>query len=111
MQVEGRNRFGQHGAWFTTDQTNWLIDRDQDAALLVWFLKANQGPDSIFMVANGLANRLGWTVKRLASARKLARELGIIVCVRKARQHLAAEYRWGRLDRKLGEGVGECREV
>jgi hypothetical protein len=104
MQCEGRNRFGQHGAWFTTNQTNRLIDYDQDAALLVWFLKANQGPDSIFMVANGLAEKFGWTVKRLANARKLARELGIIVCVCEARQRQPAQYKWGRLDRKLGEG-------
>jgi hypothetical protein len=93
--ARGLNRFGQHGAWFTTDQTNWLIDYDQDAALLVWFLKANQKPDSTFVVANGLADRLGWTRKRLANARKLARELGIIVCVCEARQQRAAQYRWG----------------
>jgi hypothetical protein len=65
----GDNRFGQHGVWLTTKQVNCQITEDQDGFLLLVYLRANNGPRSTFMVANGLAKTLGWTVKRLAGAR------------------------------------------
>jgi hypothetical protein len=42
-----------------------MIATDQDAFLLLAFLLANNGLQRAFLVANGLADRLGWTRKRL----------------------------------------------
>ena len=38
--------------------------------MLLAFLRANNGPASTFMVANGLAKEFGWARKRLAAARR-----------------------------------------
>ena len=65
----GENRFGRHGVWFPTDEANELIKTALDDFVLLAYLRANNGPDSTFMVANGLAESLGWTRKRLADAR------------------------------------------
>ena len=58
--LRGDNRFGRHGAFFDAEEANRLITSDQDAFVLLAFLRANNGPASTFMVANGLAERLGW---------------------------------------------------
>ena len=67
-EQRGENRFGKHGAWFPLDELTRMID-NQDAFFLLAFLRANQGPDATFMCANGLADKFGWTRKRLADAR------------------------------------------
>jgi hypothetical protein len=90
----GENRFGQTGAWFPTAEANTMIASDQDAFLLLAFLRANNGPQRTFMVANGLAGTLGWTRKRLAGAR-LRLQQSHITMVRRASEHYgAAIYRW-----------------
>jgi hypothetical protein len=65
----GVNRFGQTGAWFSTEEANTLIATDPDGFLLLAFLRANNGPESTFMVANGLEDRIHMPRKRLAAAR------------------------------------------
>jgi hypothetical protein len=65
----GDNRFGQTGVWFSTGEVNSFITTDQDAFLLLSYLKSNNGPNRTFIVANGLADTLGWTRKRFAGAR------------------------------------------
>ena len=72
----GQNRFGQHGAWFPTAEANELIRTDQDALILLTFLRANEKPDATFMIANGLAQTLGWRRQRLAEARARLVEKG-----------------------------------
>jgi Primase C terminal 1 (PriCT-1) len=52
-----QNRFGQHGAYFPTDEVVSML-RDQDALVLLAFLRAKQGPWATFMVANGLTEVL-----------------------------------------------------
>ena len=89
----GQNRFGQHGAWFPLDEVNRLIG-DQDAAFLLMFLRANQGPDATFMCANGLADKFGWRRQRLANARHRIIEIGYIKPVRQAGYRSAALFRW-----------------
>jgi hypothetical protein len=89
----GLNRFGQHGAWFPLDEVNRLVD-DQDAFLLLAFLRAHQGPDSTFMCANGLAERLGWHRIRLANARRRLIELGYFKAIRNAGRGNPAMFRW-----------------
>ena len=66
----GENRIGQTGVWFPTSEANSLIAADQDAFILLVHLKANNGPNSAFIAANGLADTFGWTRKRLARAGK-----------------------------------------
>jgi hypothetical protein len=41
------------------------------------FLRAQHGPNNTFMVADGLAETLGWTRKRLAHASRRYRRAGL----------------------------------
>lgn len=68
--ARGENRFGRPGVFFDADTADHFIRTDQDAFILLAFLRAHNKPDSTFMVANGLANTLCWTIKRLARARQ-----------------------------------------
>jgi hypothetical protein len=91
----GVNRFGQHGAWFPTDEANDLIKNEPDAFLLLALLRANQKGDATFMVANGIAETFGWKRERLAAARKRLLNLGYFKQVRAASsKHGPALYRW-----------------
>jgi hypothetical protein len=93
----GANRFGQHGAWFPMHEITKLL-RDQDAMVLLAFLRAHNGPWATFMCANGLAETFGWPRKRLAAARRRLIELGYIQPVRTASgsgsSGLPALFRW-----------------
>ena len=67
MQIEGRNRFGQFGAYVPL-QLSRKLARTPDAYALYGVLKAENGPNSIFPIANAMAETvigLGWY--RLAS--------------------------------------------
>ena len=66
----GENHFGQNGVWLSTDEVNHLIKQNPDDLVLLSFLFANNGRSKPFMIANGMADRLGWPRKRLAAARK-----------------------------------------
>jgi hypothetical protein len=93
---EGRNRFGQHGAWFPLDEINALtVPNHQDVLVLLTFLRGNNGPDARFMIANGLTKTLGWGLQRLRKARKLLVTLRYVREVRSASgRGGAARYRW-----------------
>ncbi len=95
MQLEGRNRFGKHGAWFPLDEVEKFYSEPDDFFLL-GFLRAHHGPDNTFMVANGLAERFGWWRPRLAAARRRLIQGGYLKVVRQAGQQTPALYRWGR---------------
>ena len=77
----GLNRFGQHGAWLTTPEVNRLV-AEPDVLVLLSFLKANNGPDAEFLIANGLSEgpnaKLPMSRKRLSSARERLLELGYV---------------------------------
>jgi hypothetical protein len=92
----GENRFGQHGAYFPYDEIAALIDRDQDAFLLLAFMRASQGPAATFLCANGLAERFGWTRQRLAAARHRLIDLGYLNLIRQAGRGHAAMFRWAK---------------
>jgi len=89
----GLNRFVQHGAWFPLDEVNRMID-EQDAALLLMFMRAHQEPEATFMCANGLAEKFGWTRKRLADARGRLIGLGYLAPIRQAGPKTPALFRW-----------------
>jgi hypothetical protein len=54
-----QNCFGQHGAYLPTEEIVSML-QDQDALLLLMFLKAKNGPWNTFMVANGLSAVFHW---------------------------------------------------
>jgi hypothetical protein len=91
----GQNRFGQFGAWFPFEEVaTW--GADPDAFYLLAFLRANQGPASMFMCSNGLAEKFGWGRKRLAEARHRLIALGYLNPVRQAGRGNPAQFRWAR---------------
>ena len=80
-----------------------LVGDPYTLALLDW-LKAHHGPDNTFMIADGLADVLGWPRRRLSSARRSLIEMGYLAVVRAAHnQHGPALYRWrsGRFKRRV----------
>jgi hypothetical protein len=68
---------------------------DQDAFVLLAFLRAKQGPWATFMVANGLTEVLHWQRKRLAAARTRLIEMGYLIPLRQAGQGVPALFKWG----------------
>jgi hypothetical protein len=95
MQSEGRNRFGQHGAYVPLDLVRKLARTEPDALALYNVLKAENGPSSIFPIANAMAQtsiNVGW--RRFRQARKLIIELGLVEMVSPDTQRLPAQYRW-----------------
>jgi hypothetical protein len=57
---QGKNRFGQHGVWCPIEEVTNLL-HDQDALILLTFLRAHNGPHRQFMIANGLTETFDWT--------------------------------------------------
>ena len=99
----GLNRFGQHGVYFCTEEANRLITSNSDAFVLLAFLRANNGPGSTFIVANGLADTLGWGLNRLRSARNRLQETEIEMVRRPSTYQGPALYRWrSQSDRSFG---------
>jgi bifunctional DNA primase/polymerase-like protein len=81
----GENRFGQRGAWLAQSNVTTLTRDPALCALIVW-LKAANGPDAEFLVANGLCapKYLNWPIYQLRSARRRAIESGKSATKRKA---------------------------
>ena len=97
IHVEGRNRGGVNGSWNTL-----VLDMVGDPYLfaLLGFLQATNRPGATFMVADGLAQRLGWPRRKLANARRQAVDRGYIVMIRKPGQGHPALYRFGHVTTK-----------
>ena len=78
-----------------TDEAAELIESAPDEYLLLSYLRANNHPDSTFMVANGLADTLGCSRQRLAAARNSLIQRGYIWQLRGSNQYTGpALYRW-----------------
>ena len=91
---QGLNLTGQgHGAWFPITEIIGM-SQDQDAFFLLAFLRAHQGPDATFMVANGLAASLGWSLNRLRAARSRLIKRGYFNQVQLPVKGTPARYRW-----------------
>jgi len=93
-QVCGLNRFGTPGVYFGADEANALIRSDQDGFVLLAFLRANNGPNRTFVVANALHETLGWTRKRLSAARKRLEQDHLWQVKSPSTYTGAASYRW-----------------
>ena len=100
-EVQGLNRYGRHGAWFPLDELESLIT-DQDALVLLAYLRAYNGPRSRFMCTNGLSERLHWSRRRVPAARNRLIERDYIRCVAEAGQGHAALYIWGNAASRKG---------
>ena len=97
MQCEGRNWFGQFGAYVPLELSRKLA-RTPDACALYGVLKAENGPTSVFPIANGMAETaIGLRRYRLANARKVILGLGLVEQVSPQTQHKPALYRWPRV--------------
>jgi Bifunctional DNA primase/polymerase, N-terminal len=94
MTQAGRNVIGLPDAFCLT--VDHLEIEDTHAFKLLAFLRAHQGPGALFMCANGLAERFGWTRERLSAARRLLIELGHLKPVRQAGRGHPALFRWGK---------------
>jgi hypothetical protein len=91
----GDNRFGQAGVFFPADEANNLIRLDQDAFVLLAFLRANNGPGRTFMIANGMSAIIfGWSRKRFAAARGRLEGRYVKLVRPASKQNGPALYRW-----------------
>jgi bifunctional DNA primase/polymerase-like protein len=92
----GELRVSGHGVRLGKLQTQEMARDPYFFSLIAW-LKAENGPASEFLVADGLASPkyLNWPLERLRRARRRATEEGWIVEIRKPAPGRAALYRWG----------------
>jgi hypothetical protein len=93
---EGRNRFGRHGQkglWLPLADVDGLITEPFTLALLN-HLKAHNGRDRTFWIADGLAHRLKWPRRKLTDARERLIAAGYIVRIGRPRPGHPALYRW-----------------
>jgi hypothetical protein len=105
----GENRFGMTGSWLPTD-TVYAVMADPYLCTLVNFLQATNRPNRTFWVADGLAERLGWSRRKFQAARREAMNRGFIEMISKPTQGHPALYRFGPAIRqgreRESEGVG-----
>ncbi len=94
MTLEGRNFIGRPGAFMDITDMDRMIADDQDALLLLLFLRGHQGPHATFMCANGLGKQLGWGEDRLARARRRLIERGYLKSIRQAGRGHPALFQW-----------------
>jgi hypothetical protein len=90
----GRNRYGMHGVFFADDEYAELFVSDQDALLLLGFLRSHNGPSATFMCTNSLAEKCGWSEERMRAARRRLIDLGYIIQVKKAGRGSPALFKW-----------------
>ena len=89
----GRNRFGQHGAWIPVEDVASMMT-DPDALALFAYLKVNEGPWARFMILNSMAEKFGWTLRRLQNARNLLIDMERIKQIKRATTGSPAFYQW-----------------
>lgn len=94
LTERGENRFGQIGAFLTAEVTQTMIADPHLLALLAW-LKAKNAPARQFLIADGLADLLDWSLPQLRRCRRRLLELGWLEMVREPVRGCAALYRWG----------------
>jgi hypothetical protein len=94
MTEQGRNHISQHGAWINVAEVETMVGEDQDALVLLMYLRTRNGPWGYFWVANGLADIFGWPRMRMAAARRRLIKLGHLVPVQQAGRGHPALYKW-----------------
>jgi hypothetical protein len=91
MTAEHRNWIGRGG---DRKMEVCAFAGDVDSYFLLEFLRVSDGASEAFWIANGLADKFGWTLKRLVSARKRLLELGYIERIKPAWSGSPAKYAW-----------------
>jgi Bifunctional DNA primase/polymerase, N-terminal/Primase C terminal 1 (PriCT-1) len=92
--VDGMNYIGERGA-ILQDYVVDSFSGDADAFYLLAFLRTHELPTATFWIANGLADRLGWTRQRLVVARNRLIDLGYVRQITRPWQGNPAVYGWG----------------
>jgi hypothetical protein len=100
----GQNRFCQHGAYLSLHEVDHIVGDPHFFALLAW-LRAHHGPDNEFMIADGLADRLGWPIRQLRASRNRGLREGWFRRTRTAAPGRPALYRW--LERDQGQDLAD----
>ena len=94
-EQEGRNLIGRGRAVVTPHALiDELIGESQDAFILLTLIQRHHWGRS-FVLANAMADQLGWTRKRFAFARTLLQALGFVQMVAPASFRAPAFYRLG----------------
>jgi hypothetical protein len=102
MHCEARNRFGQIGAYVPLGLVKELSPTP-DALALYSVLRAHNGPNSVFPIANAMAETvIGLRRHRFSQARKVIVGLGLVEQVSPQTQHRPARYRWPNVVRNPG---------
>jgi hypothetical protein len=95
MHCEGRNRFGRYGAYHSLETVDQLATTNPDALALLSVLKANNGPNNIFPIANAMANsKIVLGRHRFVKARKTLIQAGLVEQLSPNTRNHAAQYRW-----------------
>jgi hypothetical protein len=92
--ASSQNHYGTRWVRLSQQEAVGLACDGHDQLILLAFLRAKNGPEAEFMVANGLEATLGLPRKRLSAARQRLIELGYVKQVRKASFHTAGLFRW-----------------
>jgi len=106
-ESEGNNYIGGRRAVFSEADFLPLMPDPYVAALIVW-AKARFQPDCQFWIADGLAEKFGWSVYDLRHARRRAIKLGILRLIRRAGFRRPAIYGWGVREAGEAEKRGVC---
>ena len=93
-ETQGRNYIGGMRAVFSTAQVLPLMPDPYVGILFVW-AKANLKPDSHFWIADGLADKFGWSLRTFKRVRRRAVQMGIFRLIRHAGFRRPAIYGWG----------------
>jgi bifunctional DNA primase/polymerase-like protein/primase-like protein len=93
-ETEGRNYVGGMRAVFSVADVLPLMPDPHVTALVLW-AKASFKPDCHFWMADGLAEKFGWSVYDLRHARRRAVQMGIFRLIRRAGFKRPAIYGWG----------------
>jgi hypothetical protein len=102
-ETEGRNYSGGMCAVLSVGDVLPLMPDPYVAALIVW-AKASFKPDSEFWIADGLAEKFGWSARQLRQARRRAIQTGLIRLIRPAGFKRAAVYGFGALSHLAPKG-------
>jgi hypothetical protein len=95
--ITGQNRFGQIGARIRAAEVTSMAASNPYAFALLEYLRVHNGPDRTFIVANALAETLGWTRERFVKARDCLEGSHLEMVRKYSKKNGPAWYRWKRL--------------
>jgi Primase C terminal 1 (PriCT-1) len=92
-EQRGENWFGRRKAYLPLDGVEDWTD-DVDSFFLLAYLRKHQGRTARFWIANGLADRFGWPIRRLVNARRRLIQTGEVRPLTKPSQGKPVVYVW-----------------